>query len=132
MTGPDWLEGRMEFTGEGIRSVTPEQTGDGRARWVVSLLDPVRSEYLVTAVASLPPSADAQVLAPGLDFEQSVEGGGFNSLEAQSQYAVLVNLSGSQLTVVDSAQVDPVFRDELPACAAGRIGPAGDGDRPPA
>ena len=114
VTGPDWLSGLMEFTGEGIRRVTTEETEDGRVRWTLSLLDPVRGEYLVTAVASLPPPEDDQVLSPDLVLEQPASGGAFAPLEAQTEYAVLVNLSGSQLTPVDADQIDPVSRDELP------------------
>ncbi len=114
VTTPGWLAGRMEFNGAGIRQTSSTELEDGRIRWTIALVDPVSTEYLLTAVATLPPPADDTVQTPLLNFEQPAEAGTFAPLETQTQHAVLVNLSGLQLSPVDAAQIDPVSRDELP------------------
>lgn len=111
---PGWLAGRMEFNGAGIRQTTSAELEDGRIRWTIELIDPVSTEYLLTAVATLPPPVDNTVETPLLAFEQAGDGGAFAPLETQTQHAVLVNLSGLQLSPVDAGQIDPVSRDELP------------------
>jgi type II secretory pathway pseudopilin PulG len=111
---PGWLKGRLEFTGDGIREVTPSDVDGGRVRWTIRLVDPVQTEYLLTAVATLPPPADLQVALPDLTFEQPGNGGTFAPLGTQAQYAVLVNLSGWQMSPVDQALVDSIARDDLP------------------
>ncbi len=114
LTTPGWLKGRMEFTGAGIRQVTSADVEGGRVRWTIALVDAARDEYLLTAVASLPPPTDLQVAAPDLVFEQQAAPGTFQPLETQMQYALVVNLSGSQLSPVDPNQIDAVSREELP------------------
>ena len=111
---PGWLAGRMEFNGAGIRQTTSAELEDGRIRWTIELVDPVTTEYLLTAVATLPPPVDNTVQTPLLSFEQAADGGAFAPLETQTQHAVLVNLSGLQLSPVDAGQIDPGSRDELP------------------
>lgn len=107
LTTPDWLGGRLEFQAEGIRQVTSTDTGDGRLRWTISLVDPVRDQFLLTGVATLPPPEDQQVLAPDLQFEQADVDGTFAALETQSQFAVLVNLSSWQVTSADVHETVP-------------------------
>jgi len=111
---PAWLKGRLEFTGDGVREVTSSDLDGGRVRWTINLIDPVETEYLLTAVATLPPPADLQVALPDLSFEQPGNGGTSAPLATQAQYAVLVNLSGWQMSPVDQALVDSIARDDLP------------------
>ena len=111
---PAALQGRLDFDGPGIRDVDSTVLEDGRIRWTITLVDPVENEYLMTAVATLPPPTDLQVTLPDVQFEQPGDGGTFAPLATQAQYAVLVNLSGWQMTAVDPAQVHSISRDELP------------------
>jgi hypothetical protein len=111
---PGWLKGRLEWNGAGIREVIPTDVADGRVRWTITLVDPVEAEYLLTAVATLPPPADLQVALPDVQFEQVADGATFVPLATQAQYAVLVNLSGWQMSPVDAALVNSIARDELP------------------
>ena len=110
---PDWL-GTLEFTGSGIRQIHSESTGDGRTRWFISLIDPVRGEYLVTAAATVAMPDDGVIRTPRLDFETPNGVGVFHSLPMQRQFAVLVNLSPNQLVPVDLAQFEAVQVDQLP------------------
>ncbi len=112
-TSPGWLRGKIDFAGVGVRQVTAADLPDGRVRWTVSLTDPVRDSYLLTGAAALPFPADGRVLAPDLLFE-SGSGGATSRLEAQRQYAVVVNLSRRPLAVEDPAAVQTVRREALP------------------
>ncbi|MBL8849601.1 MAG: hypothetical protein JNG89_07950, partial [Planctomycetaceae bacterium] len=111
---PGWLKGLLEFTGAGIRDVAQADVPDGRVRWTITLVDPVEIEYLLSAVATLPPPANLQVALPDVQFEQPGDGGTFTPLATQAQYAVLVNLSGWQMSPVDPALMNSISRDELP------------------
>src|SRR5690606_22537242 len=73
---PDWLEGRLEFTGEEIRKTSSAFTDDGRVRWSVSLENAIRGEYLLSAVATLPPPANGLVTAPEVHFEHRADAAG--------------------------------------------------------
>lgn len=113
LTVPDWL-GNLEFTGPGIRQIHSESAGEGRTRWFVSLMDPARGEYLVTAAATVAAHSDGVIQTPRIDFETPNGVGVYNSLAMQRQFAVLVNLSASQLAPVDLAQFESVQVDQLP------------------
>lgn len=111
---PGWLKGRLDFDGPGIRNVSSADLDDGRVRWTIALVDPVENEYLMTAVATLPPPTDLLVALPDVQFEQPGDGGTFAPLATQAQFAVLVNLSGWQMSPVEDAVVNSIGRDELP------------------
>lgn len=113
-TTPGWLRGRIDFAGVGVRQVTSSDLPGDRVKWTVSLTDPVRESYLLTGAASLPSPADGRVLAPEISFESSSAGGAASRLEAQRQFAVVVNLSRRPLALEDPAAVETVRRDALP------------------
>jgi hypothetical protein len=115
-TVPAWLQDRLEITGEAIRQTTQTLTEDGRVRWTVQLTDAVRGEYLLSAIATLPPPESNQIAAPGVIFEQPpmAADGQFARIDAQQSFAVLVNLSRGRLTPAGSVDDLIVRREQLP------------------
>jgi len=114
LTTPGWLRGKLDFAGAGIRQVISTDLPGDRVKWTVSLTDPVRDGYLLTAAASLPAPADGRVLAPDISFESAGTGGAATRLEAQRHFAVVVNLSRRPLALEDATAVETVRRDALP------------------
>ena len=130
-TTPDWLAGKLDFQGAGIRqtSFVPAGEGSGRTRWTVTLQDPVGSRYFLLATATLPPPAEKrEVTAPTMAFEHHVAAEGdaaaapaadgqeaspFTPLDTQRQYVVVINISANQLAPVGEVG-EAVQRDELP------------------
>ena len=129
-TTPDWLAGKLDFQGAGIRQTSFASAGEGsgRTRWTVTLQDPVDSRYFLLATATLPPPAEKrEVTAPTITFERHVAAEGdaavqavdgqeaspFSPLETQRQYVVVINLSLNQLAPIGEVG-EPVQRDELP------------------
>src|SRR5690606_853469 len=98
-TVPAWLQDRLEITGKEIRQTTQTLADDGRVRWTVQLTDAVRGEYLLSAIATLPPPEDNQIAAPGVIFEQPpiAADAPHVPIDAQQSFAVLVNLSQGRL-----------------------------------
>ncbi len=130
-TTPDWLAGKLDFQGAGIRQTSFASAGEGsgRTRWTITLQDPVGSRYFLLATATLPPPAEKrEVTAPTITFERHVAAEGdaaavapadgqeaspFSPLDTQRQYVVVINLSLNQLAPI-GAVGEPVQRDELP------------------
>jgi len=112
-TVPNWL-GNLELTGPGVRQVQSEPVQNNRTRWIISLIDPVHDQYLVTAAATVAFPTDLTVQTPRLEFETLAEAGGHVPLAVQRQFAVLVNLSQHQLTPADVAQFESIPVDQLP------------------
>lgn len=113
-TTPDWLQQRLEFTAPGQRQVTSSVDPDGRIRWTITLIDPVKGEYLATAAATVPARLDTRVLTPDLAFDRATVQAGNVALEVQRQFAILVNLSPAQIVQDNPAQFEPVSRSDLP------------------
>jgi hypothetical protein len=115
-TVPSWLQDRLEITGEAIRQTTQTLTEDGRVRWTVQLTDAVRGEYLLSAIATLPPPGDNQIAAPDVGFEQPpvAAEGQYVRVDAQQSFAVLVNLSRGRLTPAGNVDDLVVRREQLP------------------
>lgn len=107
-TTPDWLAGKLEFSGEGLRETVHTDAGNNRTRWTIHLRSPRSGKYFVAATATLPPPAN-QVLAPSIVFESEQ-----NPLETQRQYVLLINSSLSQLTSVDPSLIESVQREDVP------------------
>ena len=129
-TTPDWLAGKLDFQGAGIRqtSFVSAGEGSGRTRWTVTLQDPVGSRYFLLATATLPPPAEKrEVTAPTIAFERHVAAEGdaaapaddgqeaspFAPLDTQRQYVVVINISANQLAPIGDVG-EAVQRDELP------------------
>ncbi|MCA8995191.1 MAG: DUF1559 domain-containing protein, partial [Planctomycetaceae bacterium] len=112
-TTPDWLEGRLDINAPGVRQISSDKQEDGTILWTVTLVEPVRESYLITAAATIPFPQDARILTPQIEFQQETEGG-IQKIELQRQYAILTNLSAAQITPMDLEQIDSVSRDELP------------------
>ncbi len=113
-TGPAWLRGRLDLAGPGIRQILTTDLPGDRVKWTISLTDPVRETYLLTAAASLPTAADGRVVAPEIVFESAGSAGAATRLEAQRQYAVVVNLSRRPLAMEDPASAELIRREALP------------------
>ena len=108
VTTPDWLAGKLDFQGTGIREATHVDAGNNRTRWTIHLRSPVSGKYFATATATLPP-ATTEVLAPAIVFEHEQK-----TVDSQRQYVLLINSSLSQLSSVDPALVESVQREDLP------------------
>ena len=114
---PQSLENRLSVEGDSIRSVTSEKVGD-ELRWTIQLNDAVRDRYFALATATLPP-ATTKVATPVVRFEQPVfdEFGdpvGFENVEPQRLYSILVNQSQGQLAGQHDSSVEAVIVDDLP------------------
>lgn len=112
-TTPDWLT-QLEITGPGIRQIRQTLLPDNRRRWQISLIDAVRDQYLLTAIATLPVPAEGLVQTPAVEFEMLLAGENMESLTSQQQFAILVNLAPGQLAAVDPQLAEPVAVDQLP------------------
>ncbi len=110
---PDWLD-NLDIKGPAIREVQSEGIENNRKRWRVSLVDPVRDQYMLTIAATIPAPTDLTIATPYLEFETAADGGKFQPLRIQQQYAILVNLSPNQLVPVDLDQFDSVSVEQLP------------------
>ena len=112
-TAPSWLE-NVELDGAAIRQIDSEDLGDGRTRWTVTLVDPVKEQYLLSVAATIPFPDDETIQTPIVEFESRQPGGAVNSLTVQQQFAFLVNLSPHQMVPVDLNQFESVSADRLP------------------
>ncbi|MCA9080712.1 MAG: hypothetical protein KDA58_09150 [Planctomycetaceae bacterium] len=112
-TTPNWLSGRLEIQAPGLRQVTEEPLPNGDILWTVTLVDPIQQQYLLTAAATIPAPQDNRILTPVIQFQQG-NADSLTRLEFQRQYAILVNLSTSQLVPANPNEIDSVARDELP------------------
>jgi hypothetical protein len=116
VTTPAWLGSQIEFTGAGIRQVENLLRPDGSRAWRITLHDPVRGEYLLTAVATLPLPADDLVSMPDLRFlrpDQEPETA--SELAVQRRFGVVVNLSRvHRLVEVNPEAISPARREQLP------------------
>ncbi len=116
VTTPDWLGTQVDFSGPGIRQVENFQRPDGSRVWRITLHDPVRGEYLLTAVATLPLPADGLVRLPDLRClrpEQEPETA--SELAVQRRFGVVVNLSQvHRLAEVNPEAISRARRDQLP------------------
>ncbi len=129
-TTPDWLAGKLDFQGVGIRQTSFASAGEGsgRTRWSVTLQDPVGSRYFLLATATLPPPTKREVVAPTIQFEgkAAVEGDAADQaaaiapLETQRQYVVAINISSNQLASAGDVG-ESVQRDELPIVVDQRL-----------
>lgn len=116
VTTPAWLGSQIEFTGAGIRQVENLPRTDGGRAWRITLHDPVRGEYLLTAVATLPLPADDLVPIPDLRFlrpDQAPETA--SELAVQRRFGVVVNLSRvHRLVEVNPEAISRARREQLP------------------
>ena len=108
LTTPNWLAGKLEFQGQGIREATHVDAGNNRSRWTIHLRSPLSGKYFATATATLPP-ATTEVAAPSLVFETEEK-----PLDSQRQYVLLINSSLGQLSNVAPLLVESVQREDLP------------------
>ncbi len=115
LTTPDWLAGKLDFQGDGMREATHADAGNNRTRWTISLRSPVSGKYFATATATLPPAA-TEVLAPPLVFEHEQK-----PLDPQRQYVLLINSSLGQLSSVEPTLVESVQREDLPVVVDQKI-----------
>lgn len=142
-TTPDWLAGKLDFQGAGIRQSSHAPAGNGRTRWTVTLQDPVAERYFLLATATLPPPEQRSVVAPTIAFDRPLVGdeaaqagqaapgadvaadganaaSPFAPLELQRQFVVLINMSGSQLAPTGNVG-ENVPSEELPIVVDPRL-----------
>lgn len=103
-TTPNFLAGKLEFAGDGIRETTHTDAGNGRTRWTIWLRTPISGKYFVAAVGTMPP-ASKEVVAPSVAFE---------AVDSQNQYVLLINSSQSQLTSASPELTEAVQREDVP------------------
>jgi hypothetical protein len=125
VTTPDWLAGRLDFAdphavnaaNPRLREVTSAKLADGRIRWTLSLQDPVRDRFFLTATAVLAPPADGKVASPSLVFEGKEAAGEQSLLQLltfQRQFVVLVNQSSAQLTPLNAGALEDIRKEDIP------------------
>ena len=136
-TTPDWLAGKLDFQGAGIRQTSSKSAGkdSGRTRWTITLQDPVGSRFFLLATATLPPPEKRTVSAPTISFERReiVEASAappdtegveieepHSPLESQRQFVVLINMSANQVSPVGNVG-ETVPREELPIVVDQRL-----------
>ncbi|SFI97104.1 hypothetical protein [Planctomicrobium piriforme] len=112
-TVPDWL-GPLEFTGQTLRQIRSEPAEKGRTRWILTTLEPVGDQFLITAAATVALPTNQTIQTPVVEFITTGGTNPFQPLQDQRKFAVLVNLSQNQLSPVDAAQFDPLTADDLP------------------
>lgn len=110
---PAWL-GHLEIQGAAIREIHSEPVNDEQNRWTVTLIDPVRDQYLLSIAATTPIPQDHLVRAPLLFTEVENDDGEYRRIQVQQHYALLVNLSQDQLAAVDSESINSVALQEVP------------------
>lgn len=108
-TAPSWLK-NIELNGAAIREIQSEELDDDRKRWTVSLIDPVREQYLFSLAATIPAPLDQKVETPFITTEMNAE----QEIQVQQQYAILVNLSPNQLVPVDLEQFESIPLEQIP------------------
>ncbi|CAK9009496.1 Uncharacterized protein SCF082_LOCUS10308, partial [Durusdinium trenchii] len=111
---PEWLGSQIEFTSPGIRQVLSEEPDAGEIAWTLQLTTPVRGDFLASAVVTLPPRVDQQVLAPRFTFERTSDAGQSTPIAIQRQFAILVNLSSDHIVPVNPDTIQTVTRDDIP------------------
>ncbi|MFV0442748.1 MAG: hypothetical protein ACK5Q5_04155, partial [Planctomycetaceae bacterium] len=116
VTTPDWLGDQIEFTGEGIRQIEHLSRATGDHAWRITLHEPVKGQYLLTAAVTRPLPADETLRIPDLHFlrpDQPVDEAA--ELSVQRRFLVLVNLSDlHRLDVVNAEAITPAPRTQLP------------------
>jgi hypothetical protein len=110
ITGSPELAGRVQFQSPGIQRVA-ESMKDGKPLWTLTLDKSVSQEFLVTAIASLPP-ASAEFEVPQL--QMLADPAHPQELERQVQYLIMINLSRSLLTQVGQGALEMTGRDQIP------------------
>jgi hypothetical protein len=120
-TGPEWLEGGLDFTpvpqAPRVRQVLTEKIANGRTRWTIVLDDYQSETYFALAQATLPPPKGNTIDAPQILFEQrggTVEEPTWQPLETQSAHLMLINQSSATLAATEPSAVAPEPADELP------------------
>ncbi|WP_437191788.1 hypothetical protein [Planctomicrobium sp. SH527] len=113
VTTPDWL-GQLDFDARGVRQIRSEPGERGFRRWIISVIEPVQDQFLITAAATVALPADQIVKTPQLYFPMMSGPNPFAELQSQRQFAVLVNLSPNQLSPTDPKKIEPLTVDDLP------------------
>ncbi len=108
-TAPNWLK-NIDINGAAIREIQSEDLDDDLKRWTVSLIDPVREQYLLSVAATIPAPLDQKVETPFITTEMNKE----QEIQVQQQYAILVNLSPNQLVPVDLEQFESIPLEQIP------------------
>ncbi|MCA9053383.1 MAG: hypothetical protein KDA75_06075, partial [Planctomycetaceae bacterium] len=116
VTTPGWLGDQIDFDGTSIRQIESFPRADGSRAWRITLHEPVRGEYLLSAIATLPLPTDDAVKTPDVRFlrpDQPIEEA--TELALQRRFLVLVNLSSVHR--VDAVDLDVIVvadREQLP------------------
>jgi|GEM_PF-2979273 len=110
---PNWI-GQLEFRGEGIRQIRSEAGEQGQTRWIITSLEPLREEFLLTAAATVALPVDQMVQTPQLRFLSMTGPNPHADLARQQQFAVLVNLSSNQLSPSGTGSQESVAVEDLP------------------
>jgi hypothetical protein len=100
-SGPDWLAGKLEVRGNGLRQVIESEPADGRVIWTLVLQEPRSTEYFALGTATFPPTANANLQSPMLQCEPGTTED--NPIQVQNHYAVVINQSERLITPVDAS-----------------------------
>jgi len=116
-TTPLWLKDRLNFIGASIREIHSEAQDDS-LQWTIHLHNAVRGRYFALATGTLPP-ATRRIETPAVQFLQPRfnefgEPMGFEPVESQRLYVLLVNQSQSQLTSEHGDSIETLTADAIP------------------
>ncbi len=109
-SGPDWLAGKLEVRGNGLRQIIESEPADGRVTWTLVLQEPRSTEYFALGTATFPPTRNANLQSPMLQCEPGTAE--TNPIQVQNHYAVVINQSERLITPVD-ASLKTIEPDEL-------------------
>ncbi|MEZ6058236.1 MAG: hypothetical protein R3C01_16175 [Planctomycetaceae bacterium] len=92
---PGWLGDHIVFDGLGLQQVEKTELPDGDRLWTLHLHDPVRDEWLVSALVTLPPPMDHLVRTPDIQAVVPMTAAAVEPmpLSVQRRSLVLVNLA---------------------------------------
>ena len=118
VTTSEWLKGKLDFRGAGIRQVETEELDDGRLQWTILTQEPQRESFYCLGVASLGAPGDgdnATIDAPSVELEEpdTESDTGYSPLDTQRHIVLLANHSPYETSVADANRVVEVRPDDI-------------------
>ena len=114
---PNWLAGKLEIEGSGIRQVSEAEAPNAQTLWTVTSHEPVRNEFFLLAHGTLPAPSSDDVAAPAIGFPSDTTSAGAAAaaiVHAQEHFVVLLNVSQAHLALTDTTAVESVAAEDIP------------------
>ncbi|QDU81539.1 hypothetical protein Pla110_32810 [Polystyrenella longa] len=122
-TVPEWLQGKLELNGTGIRQAVEEEAEEGRVRWVIETQRLHQTEYFLTALATLELPAEGTFPIPIVEFETAHKQLGevqHVPFELSQNDSIVVNQSQAHVKQT-SGETTPIQKEQLPIIIDGRF-----------